>query len=498
MKNANMRDELATKYDIICYEMEAVGVMETTSCLTIRGISDYADGHKNDDWHSYASLSAAVCSKELLKIISTQSISQCPMEITQEELFRSVRGAVHQVNCSMHQSTRPEKEYQIAERNLDTIVERYGLVQNLIVPELYGLTQGSSPEALQGVRDKVAAMETLQSDLEESLESLRDQVRKQSKRRDSNFVTREDWKALKGRIDERARWVAEVSNTTHRILKSTAWTSGRFFRTVGQKGNKTFQNAGHVLQDSTQQALEKLKALLDQFKHHFGENRNGSSGIPPGEGRPSENLTSRENITQVKSTKGYYSPKVDVVTPASSSTQPSNTAEYYDIPAPLSPPPPPPLIQLTDNQGNSRSSPCLDSFPPNSFSNLSTMTVAATTIPPPRRPPPPPPPRGFRSRQASEDRLGHTASYSSSIRPRQSNEDERSESPFRDPPSLRHMKPQHTHESDQGEGSSSPASAARFSGGSRHSPISPQGTPDTPTFQVSELVSSFQAKNIMT
>lgn len=49
MKNPNMRDELAMKYDIIYYEMEAVGVMETTSRITIRGISDYADGNKNDD-----------------------------------------------------------------------------------------------------------------------------------------------------------------------------------------------------------------------------------------------------------------------------------------------------------------------------------------------------------------------------------------------------------------------------------------------------------------
>lgn len=70
MKNANMRDELAMKYEIIGYEMEAVGVMETTSRLTIRGISDYAYGNKNDDWHSHASLSAAVCSKEVLKINS--------------------------------------------------------------------------------------------------------------------------------------------------------------------------------------------------------------------------------------------------------------------------------------------------------------------------------------------------------------------------------------------------------------------------------------------
>ncbi|KAJ5709001.1 purine and uridine phosphorylase, partial [Penicillium malachiteum] len=59
MKNLYHSDQYAGWLDIICYEMEAIGVMETTSCLPIWGISDYSDGHKNDEWHSYASLSAA-------------------------------------------------------------------------------------------------------------------------------------------------------------------------------------------------------------------------------------------------------------------------------------------------------------------------------------------------------------------------------------------------------------------------------------------------------
>ncbi|KAJ6022104.1 hypothetical protein N7540_007608 [Penicillium herquei] len=110
MKNVSYRDQFAGWLDIICYEMEAIGVMETTSCLTIRGIPDYSDGHKNDEWHSYASLSAAVCSKELLKLISAQSLGSCALEVTQEEIERSVRGAIEEVRFSMNRPSEPQKE----------------------------------------------------------------------------------------------------------------------------------------------------------------------------------------------------------------------------------------------------------------------------------------------------------------------------------------------------------------------------------------------------
>ncbi|KAK7949557.1 hypothetical protein PG988_016196 [Apiospora saccharicola] len=52
--------------DILCFEMEAAGMMTEFSGLVIRGVSDYADSHKNDDWQRYAAAAAAACLKELL------------------------------------------------------------------------------------------------------------------------------------------------------------------------------------------------------------------------------------------------------------------------------------------------------------------------------------------------------------------------------------------------------------------------------------------------
>jgi hypothetical protein len=40
-------------------ECEAVGAPSPLPCLVIRGISDHADSHKNDDRHGYASAVAA-------------------------------------------------------------------------------------------------------------------------------------------------------------------------------------------------------------------------------------------------------------------------------------------------------------------------------------------------------------------------------------------------------------------------------------------------------
>ncbi|KAI1869883.1 uncharacterized protein JN550_005473 [Neoarthrinium moseri] len=55
--------------DILCFEMEAAGLATEFSCIVIRGISDYADSHKNDTWQHYAAAAAAACTKELLAYI---------------------------------------------------------------------------------------------------------------------------------------------------------------------------------------------------------------------------------------------------------------------------------------------------------------------------------------------------------------------------------------------------------------------------------------------
>ena len=53
---------------ILCFETEAAGLMSGFPCVLIRGISDYADSHKNEAWQSYAAATAAAYAKELLSV----------------------------------------------------------------------------------------------------------------------------------------------------------------------------------------------------------------------------------------------------------------------------------------------------------------------------------------------------------------------------------------------------------------------------------------------
>ncbi|KAL8939223.1 MAG: hypothetical protein Q9211_002836 [Gyalolechia sp. 1 TL-2023] len=70
MKNGTERDKISKDLGgILCFEMEAAGLMDDFQCLVIRGICDYADSHKNKGWQRYAALTAAAYAKKLLSII---------------------------------------------------------------------------------------------------------------------------------------------------------------------------------------------------------------------------------------------------------------------------------------------------------------------------------------------------------------------------------------------------------------------------------------------
>ena len=66
MKDASIRDMLAAEEDVLCFEMEAAGLMSHFPCLVIRGICDYSDTHKNKEWQGYAAMVAAAYAKDLL------------------------------------------------------------------------------------------------------------------------------------------------------------------------------------------------------------------------------------------------------------------------------------------------------------------------------------------------------------------------------------------------------------------------------------------------
>lgn len=70
MKDANLRDQYATEKNVLCFEMEAGGLMNHFPCIVIRGICNYSDTHKNDDWQGYAAMTAAAYAKDLIRRIN--------------------------------------------------------------------------------------------------------------------------------------------------------------------------------------------------------------------------------------------------------------------------------------------------------------------------------------------------------------------------------------------------------------------------------------------
>lgn len=69
MKDAYLRDDLARKKGILCFEMEAAGLMNQFPCLVVRGVCDYSDSHENKKWQGYAAMTAAAYTRDLLATI---------------------------------------------------------------------------------------------------------------------------------------------------------------------------------------------------------------------------------------------------------------------------------------------------------------------------------------------------------------------------------------------------------------------------------------------
>ena len=74
MKDALIRDRLSAEKGVLCFEMEAAGLMNHFPCLVIRGICDYSDTHKNDEWQGVAAMTAAAYAKDLLRRISPNKV----------------------------------------------------------------------------------------------------------------------------------------------------------------------------------------------------------------------------------------------------------------------------------------------------------------------------------------------------------------------------------------------------------------------------------------
>jgi nucleoside phosphorylase len=86
IKDAAKREKLKAQHHVLCCEMEAAGLMNSSfPCLVIRGISDYADCHKNEVWQDYAAATAAQYAKAFLTQVPEEVMHQLtPIRVREE------------------------------------------------------------------------------------------------------------------------------------------------------------------------------------------------------------------------------------------------------------------------------------------------------------------------------------------------------------------------------------------------------------------------------
>lgn len=90
MRDGSTRDRVSAEFGgVLCFEMEAAGLMNSFPCLVIRGICDYADSHKNKMWQAYAAGTAAACAKEVLSVLPPAEVAK---SLTVDETIRATSG----------------------------------------------------------------------------------------------------------------------------------------------------------------------------------------------------------------------------------------------------------------------------------------------------------------------------------------------------------------------------------------------------------------------
>lgn len=104
IKNAVERDKISADLGgVMCFEMEAAGLMNSFPCLVIRGICDYADSHKHKKWQPYAAGTAAAYAKELLSVIPAADVLHtCRTEEALKGASSQYSGCIPPKRCSQN------------------------------------------------------------------------------------------------------------------------------------------------------------------------------------------------------------------------------------------------------------------------------------------------------------------------------------------------------------------------------------------------------------
>lgn len=89
IKHADVRDDLSAKPGgVLCFEMEAAGLMSSFSCPMVRAgcATTFANSHENQRWQVYATGMAAAYAKDVLSVIPSSIME------TEEKIVDALSG----------------------------------------------------------------------------------------------------------------------------------------------------------------------------------------------------------------------------------------------------------------------------------------------------------------------------------------------------------------------------------------------------------------------
>lgn len=86
IKSSEHRNQIAEQHNVIAFEMEGAGIWDEVPCIIVKGISDYADSHKNKAWQPFAAATAAAVAKAMLERYTLTDNPQRAARITSESV----------------------------------------------------------------------------------------------------------------------------------------------------------------------------------------------------------------------------------------------------------------------------------------------------------------------------------------------------------------------------------------------------------------------------
>ncbi|QYS94986.1 ANK_REP_REGION domain-containing protein [Trichoderma simmonsii] len=154
MEDAQIRDILAEELDVLCFEMEAAGLMNSFPCLVIRGICDYSDRHWFKEWRGYAAMTAAAYAKALLEMVPAREVNtmQTISDLVPPDLMERARNFIAPLWGSNKKDAVPvpviaePKEVQTKDRSKD---QPYQMLPTQPAMEQPSTLGGVDPEETQ-------------------------------------------------------------------------------------------------------------------------------------------------------------------------------------------------------------------------------------------------------------------------------------------------------------------------------------------------------------